>query len=67
MARKKARCGEAEAGQSKGGNERNLSLRGARECDRAHMVIQFPCKHSLPPLAVNASSRRKRGQKTPMK
>jgi hypothetical protein len=30
MARKKARCGEAEAGQSKGGNERNLSLRGAR-------------------------------------
>jgi len=46
MARKKARCGEAEAGQSKRGNERNLSLRGARECDRVHMVIQFTCKHS---------------------
>jgi hypothetical protein len=35
--KKKPAAAEAEAGQSKGGNERSLSRRGARECDRAHM------------------------------
>jgi hypothetical protein len=34
--RRKSPRGEAEAGQSKGGNNANLSLRGARECDLAH-------------------------------
>jgi hypothetical protein len=35
----------SRSGPVQGKNERNLALRDARECDRAHMVIQFPRKH----------------------
>jgi hypothetical protein len=47
-AKKKPAAAEAEAGQSKGGTEPNISLPRARECDRAHMT---------PAISAQAQSR----------